>query len=148
MNTNEMSILGAVLFVIVVVVAFVFLWRKKRPATLDELITMATQAVQNSEQLFLKENMAKSMRFSTAVDLLMESYPQLKGYRPKAEALIRAAVFAMNEMRAQSKPAQIVMPQVLPMPDQNIMLMSTTGTGTEPTKPATPIRPPSATIKR
>lgn len=131
MNTNEVTILGAVLFVIVVIVAFVFLWRKKTPATLDELITMATQAVQNSEQLFLKEDMAKSMRFSTAVDLLLKSYPQLQGYRPKAEALIRSAVYAMNEMQAWEKPATIVVPQVLPMPDQPM-------TGIQPTTTTTP----------
>ena len=102
MNTTEVTILSAVLFVIVVVVAFALLWRKKRPATLDELIEMAAQAVRNSEQLFLKEGMAANQRFSTAVDLMLETYPQLKGYRPKAEALIRAAVYAMNEIKAQN----------------------------------------------
>ena len=132
MNTNEVTILGAVLFVIAVIVAFVFLWRKKAPATLDELIEMATKAVQNSEQMFLKEGMSANLRFSTAVDLMLESYPQLKGYRPKAEALIRSAVFAMNEMRAQGNPATIIMPQVLPMPDQPITGIQPTMTTTTP----------------
>lgn len=132
MNTTEMSILGAVLFVIAVIVAFVFLWRKKAPASLDELIEMATKAVQNSEQLFLKEGMAANLRFSTAVDLMLESYPQLKGYRPKAEALIRSAVFAMNELRQQEKPTQVAPPQVLPMPDRPMTGLQPTITTTTP----------------
>ena len=127
MTPQEITLLAVLLFLATVVVIFIVKWQRKQadgiqPPEWDwyDIAELARTAVKDAEQLWLKEGLPKQARLEHAISILAQAYPQLAGYKPIATAFIREVIFNMNHPESPPQPT-VILPQVLPMPDQPIV---------------------------
>ena len=138
MTPQEITLLAVLLFLATVVVIFIAKWQRKQapsagsgtgqtdanaPAQWDwyDIAELARTAVKDAEQLWLKEGLPKQARLEHAISVLVQAYPQLADYKPIATAFIREVIFNMNHPEQPAAPTTVLVPQVLPMPDQPIV---------------------------
>lgn len=106
MTTENLVILGTVLFVVTVIA--IILTRLYRDNRIKDLTTnnllenwallgnYAMTAVKDTEQLFMKENLPVDERLTHALEILYKLAPKLQEDSELAKALIREAVYNMN----------------------------------------------------